>query len=40
MSPIPLYLPHIGLVLPYMIEILSMPLKCEIGACGVFLWVF
>lgn len=29
------YLPHIRLVLPYLIEIPSMPLQSKIGACGV-----
>ena len=29
------YLPHIRLVLPYLIEIPSMPLQSKIGACSV-----
>ena len=33
-----LYLPHIGLVLPYLIKISSMPLQEKIGACGVSLF--
>ena len=32
------YLPHTGLVLPYLIEIPSMPLQSKIGACGVSLF--
>ena len=31
------YLPHTGLVLPYLIEIPSTPLQSKIGACGVLL---
>ena len=32
------YLPHIRLVLPYLIEIPSMPLQSKIGACDVSLF--
>lgn len=31
------HLPHIGLVLPYLIENTVMPLQEKIGACGV--WI-